>query len=106
MKNSDFFKLMSVLILALIGAVMLTSCNPPTPKNGELPVKKEYILTKNSYYPYFTHDETQGGWVFYISGNYCYCYSYAAAAYFKTKKEAINFGKKFIHLYKEILPKF
>ena len=68
--------------------------------------KKEYILTKNSYYPYFTHDETQGGWVFYISGNYCYCYSYAAAAYFKTKKEAINFGKKFIHLYKEILPKF
>ena len=42
MKNSDFFKLMSVVILALIGAVMLTSCTKPVHKNGELPVKKEY----------------------------------------------------------------
>ena len=51
MKNSDFFKLMSVLILALIGAVMLTSCNPPTPKNGELPVKKEYYYDEQYIIP-------------------------------------------------------
>ena len=51
MKNSDFFKLMSVLILALVGAVMLTSCNPPTPKNGELPVKKEYYYDEQYIIP-------------------------------------------------------
>ena len=43
MKNSDFFKLMSVLILAFVGAVMLTSCTKPVHKNGELPVNKEYL---------------------------------------------------------------
>lgn len=56
-----------------------------------------------SYFPYF--NLASGGWVYYGGSDYCCVSSAGVVAYFPSQELAENFGKKFIHLYREILPK-
>lgn len=66
--------------------------------------RKEWNFKKGnfSYFPYF--NIASGGCVY-----YCYRYHFdlsgGVVAYFPSEKLAENFGKKFTHLYREILPK-
>lgn len=66
--------------------------------------RKEWKLKtgNNFYYPYFRL--ASGGWV-YCFYSYFSVDSFGVVAYFPSEKLALNFGKKFIHLYREILPK-
>ena len=73
-------------------------------KIGEaaLTTAKETLKEKNDfYYPYFRF--SSGGWVCY-GYHYYFVDSVGVVAFFPLGKLAENFGKKFIHLYREILP--
>ena len=65
--------------------------------------RKEWKLKigNNFYYPYFRF--SSGGWV---CGGCLYDFDFSVGvfAFFPLGKLAENFGKKFIHLYREILP--
>lgn len=67
---------------------------------------KEWLITQGEcqYYPYFQHKPSVG-WVYYHCDNYV-VNGFGVVAYFKNSKTAKLIASKFIHLYKEILPKF